>query len=129
MRPGAGVDVGEGVLKMGLLQGFKGAARGMARARNARMAREQASGPGRNDVRPDDWMFCKSCGHEGRPDSDTPGSTLIELVLWLFFIIPGLVYSLWRLNQRHKVCSACSSADIIPSNSPMARTLRKQISS
>lgn len=112
---------------MGLLQGFKGAAQGIAKARDAHIARVQAekSDP---DRKPEDWMFCKSCGHEGEPASHTPGSILIELVLWLCFIVPGLVYSLWRLSRRRKVCSACRSADIIPSNSPMARSLRKQFS-
>lgn len=111
---------------MGLLQGLKGAAQGMSQARDARIARDQAD-QANQDKRPKDWMFCKSCGHEGVPASHTPGSILIELVLWLCFIVPGLVYSFWRLSRRRKVCSACRSADIIPSNSPMARSLRKQI--
>lgn len=111
---------------MGLLQGLKGAAQGMSQARDARIARDHAD-QAAQDKRPNDWMFCKSCGHEGEPASHTPGSFLIELILWLCFIVPGLIYSFWRLSRRRKVCAGCRSADIIPSNSPMARSLRKQI--
>lgn len=112
---------------MGLIQGLKGAARGVTMARNARTARKQAAGPDSRDVRPDDWMFCKSCGHEGEPSTHTPGSIWIELVLWLPWMVPGLIYSLWRLNRRRKVCASCESADIIPWDSPMARSLRKRM--
>ena len=107
---------------MSLIDGLKGAARGIAEARDSRAARMQ-------DEKPDDWMFCKSCGHEGEPVAHTPGSFFIELVLWICFIIPGLVYSFWRLSRRRKVCAGCRSSDIIPSNSPLARSLRKQLSS
>jgi hypothetical protein len=43
-------------------------------------------------------MICQDCGAQGTPKSHTRGSILIELVLWLLFIIPGLLYSLWRLS-------------------------------
>lgn len=113
---------------MKILDGLKGAVRGAGQAIEERVAREKAR-KASPDYRPEGWMFCKACGHEGNPARKTPGSLLIELVLWLFLIVPGLVYSLWRLSRRHDACQVCGSADIIPCDSPMARSMRKQITS
>ena len=49
-------------------------------------------------------LYCVTCGTTGRPKRVTRGSLLIELVLWLCFIVPGLIYSLWRLSTRHTAC-------------------------
>ena len=60
---------------------------------------------------------CKLCGHKGAAKNYTPGSILIELILWLFFIIPGIIYSCWRVSKREKVCAKCGkSTHIIPCN-------------
>ena len=67
-----------------------------------------------------DKLLCARCGHIGKPTTRTPGSTGIELVLWLALLVPGLIYSLWRLNARHDVCEKCSSVDLLPADSPRA---------
>jgi hypothetical protein len=64
-----------------------------------------------------DWI-CQQCGWIGKPKRHTDGSMLIELVLWLMLILPGLIYSLWRLTTRRKVCACCQSGLIIPCRSP-----------
>ena len=64
--------------------------------------------------------FCTRCQFIGKPKLDTPGSILIELVLWLFLLVPGLLYSLWRHGARRRVCSKCGSPDIVPVDSPRA---------
>lgn len=66
-------------------------------------------------------MVCTSCGSVGEPKSVTRGSFLIEVVLWLCFIIPGLLYSLWRLTTRHKGCRACGASTLVPTSSPIGR--------
>jgi hypothetical protein len=65
--------------------------------------------------------ICKSCGKSIKPISITPGSFLIELVLWLAMILPGLLYSVWRVSSRYKGCPVCKSRDVIPANSPLAK--------
>jgi hypothetical protein len=65
---------------------------------------------------------CQRCGTVGEPISETPGSIWIEVVLYLFFIIPGLIYSIWRINKRHPVCPSCGNGGLIPADSPMGRT-------
>lgn len=68
-------------------------------------------------------MICAACGSTGIPKTDTPGSFLIELLLWCFFLLPGLIYSIWRIASRKKVCPLCKSAEMIPLDSPRGRKL------
>lgn len=69
---------------------------------------------------------CQDCGQVGRPKSVTRGSTAIELVLWLSFILPGLIYSLWRLSTRqHNACPVCNGK-MIPLDSPKGRELAER---
>ncbi|HEV2348917.1 MAG TPA: hypothetical protein VG028_03620 [Terriglobia bacterium] len=44
----------------------------------------------------------------------TPGSFAIEIVLWLCFLFPGLIYSIWRLTARHETCPKCGEKSLIP---------------
>jgi len=71
--------------------------------------------------------ICTTCGAVGYIKSSTPGSTLIELVLWLAFIVPGLVYSLWRLNSRKKVCRKCGSTSLIPVGTPLGQKMLNDV--
>jgi hypothetical protein len=53
----------------------------------------------------------------------------MEVVLWLLLIVPGLMYSLWRLTTRAKVCPKCGAPYMIPTNSPKAiKTLARRVS-
>ena len=80
---------------------------------------------GRGKVSQAGKYVCAACGSRGEPKRMTRGSTLIELVLWLCFIIPGVIYSIWRLMadviQFH--CPACGTAGMIPVNTPRGRQL------
>lgn len=64
-------------------------------------------------------IVCTSCGYVGRPRVVTKGSILIEIILWLCWLIPGLIYSIWRHNTRYNACHSCQSATIIPASSPV----------
>lgn len=70
--------------------------------------------------------LCTTCGHVGKTKTVTKGSFAIELLLWLFFLLPGLIYSVWRLTSRHEACSSCGSTTVIPLNSPLAQKLIKE---
>lgn len=67
--------------------------------------------------------ICATCGYIGRPKLETKGSFLFEVCLWLLFCAPGLIYSLWRLTSRSKVCPQCSAPSMIPATSPRGRQL------
>jgi len=66
-------------------------------------------------------LVCTACGHFGEPKEVTKGSGLIEIILWFFFIVPGIIYSIWRRSNKPKVCRVCGSTALIPSTSPMAQ--------
>ena len=66
---------------------------------------------------------CTNCGHAGPSSLKTPGSGLIELVLWLCFLIPGLIYSIWRRSGQHQVCEMCGSRELVPVGSPKGKAL------
>ncbi len=68
-------------------------------------------------------FICKNCGFIGDSVAVKKGSLGVELALWLFFLIPGLIYSLWRLSSRADGCSACRSSNVIPVTSPLGAQL------
>ncbi len=66
-------------------------------------------------------MYCPHCGTTGIPVKAIRGSFATELVLWLLLIIPGLIYTTWRLTTKGDACPACGQAGMIPADSPKAR--------
>lgn len=72
-------------------------------------------------------VICSSCGVVGSTQTITPGSFFIELILWLFFILPGLIYSIWRLTQKRVGCGACGASALLPLNSPRGQQLAKEL--
>lgn len=66
---------------------------------------------------------CKSCGTIGNRKTMTPGSIGMELVLWLFFLLPGLIYSFWRHAGRYEGCGACGGRELVPVDSPVGRSM------
>lgn len=71
--------------------------------------------------------YCSSCGHEGRGKTATRGHLLIEIILWICFLIPGLIYSIWRHSSRYKVCTSCGSNTLVPPNSPVALAAKRSM--
>lgn len=71
-------------------------------------------------------VICSSCGTVGKPKNRMKGSTFIELILWFFFLIPGMIYSRWRASTKAKVCASCANATVIPLDSPAGQKLRRE---
>lgn len=69
---------------------------------------------------------CTNCGHVGSPFYEAKGNPAIEVLLWLFFLIPGLIYSLWRSQSRYPVCPKCQSPHMIPGDSPKGKKLLEE---
>lgn len=63
-------------------------------------------------------VICAACGTIGKPKTETRGSIFIEIILWLCFLVPGLIYSIWRLTTRRPVCRACSGQQLLPLDTP-----------
>lgn len=86
-------------------------------------------------------MLCTRCGSIGRPKRHTPGSFLIELLLFLLtiaslivspiygFVAPVLffllfsIYGMWRLTARRRVCRICLAEALVPLDSPVGRSM------
>ncbi|GDY37681.1 hypothetical protein ACINB_35730 [Acidovorax sp. NB1] len=68
-------------------------------------------------------LVCKDCGTVDEPKTVARGSMAVEIVLWLLFIVPGLIYSIWRLGSKHDACRACGSEKLLPVHTPAGRTL------
>jgi hypothetical protein len=65
--------------------------------------------------------LCTVCGTVGNTKRNMKGSILTELLLWCFFLLPGLIYSIWRHSTVAQVCRNCGSPAVIPLSSPVAQ--------
>lgn len=70
-----------------------------------------------------DARLCTACGLVVTPKRVMAGNTLAELVLWFAGLLPGLIYSIWRLNSRHVACPSCGGRELLPPDSPRAKAL------
>jgi hypothetical protein len=71
-------------------------------------------------------VVCVSCGYVGEPRTITKGTMGVEVILWLCFVIPGLIYSVWRMSSRHDGCPSCGQTVLIPRTSPMAQKFLRE---
>jgi ribosomal protein L40E len=76
---------------------------------------------------PGKTMVCKRCGTAAPSKTVIRGSFLIEIILWLCFIVPGIIYTLWRLTTRAKACVTCGSTDLVPQDSPAGKRLMREL--
>ena len=67
-----------------------------------------------------------SCGYIGEAKTITKGSIDTEIILWFCFLIPGVIYSIWRHRSQREVCSACDQATIISVDSPEAQKIIRE---
>ena len=72
-------------------------------------------------------FVCSSCGHVGVPIYRVKGNGMIEIVLWLFAFVPGLIYSIWRSGSRYPTCPFCGNSALIPSQSPIGKKLISEL--
>ena len=73
-------------------------------------------------------LICTNCGYSGSSVKVTKGSFFIELILWLAFIVPGVIYSIWRLTTKYDACPSCAAANMVSLNSPRGKKLAKEFS-
>jgi len=59
-------------------------------------------------------IHCAECGYEGRSKTFVKGSFIVEALLWFCFLLPGLIYSMWRATSgRYQGCPECKSRRVI----------------
>ena len=71
-------------------------------------------------------LVCTNCGHVGDTTTATKGHFALEVVLWLCLLVPGIIYSIWRITTRHEACPACGNTNLLPRSSPMAQKFLRQ---
>lgn len=69
---------------------------------------------------PGDLVYCTICGAWGQDRRIMSGSVGMELFMWVLLLVPGLLYSIWRLSTAYRGCTTCGAAQIVPPNSPIA---------
>jgi predicted RNA-binding Zn-ribbon protein involved in translation (DUF1610 family) len=69
--------------------------------------------------------YCPNCGTVAIPLYRKSGSTFVEVLLWLFFLVPGIIYSIWRKSSERFVCPKCDQTGTIPLDSPVAQAALK----
>lgn len=67
---------------------------------------------------------CKTISE--RSKTTMPGSDGAEIALWVLFLLPGIVYSIWRSNAKAEVCPACGSKAIVPVSSPAGQEIQRE---
>ena len=72
--------------------------------------------------------YCLDCGFVGKPKQNIPGTLSMEVWLWLFFIIPGIIYSVWRRLARYEGCAMCGNQHIVRADSPAAQSALLKLS-
>jgi hypothetical protein len=70
--------------------------------------------------------ICKDCGTAHYGDRVLPGSGWIELVLWLAWLVPGILYSIWRRSNGRLTCAACGSRQVVLIATPVGAQLARQ---
>jgi hypothetical protein len=81
--------------------------------------------------------ICERCGHVGLPEKRIPGSTAVQVTLFVLGLITfgvvllvWLAYVVWRIFNTEMVCPSCGSAKTMVSlSSPLGQNLQKQFSS
>ena len=59
--------------------------------------------------------YCNSCGNHSA-SALMKGSGWIELILYLFYIVPGVIYSIWRRSGEPNVCPVCRAPALVPAS-------------
>lgn len=59
--------------------------------------------------------FCTQC-HTYSNTAKMKGNGWIEALLYLFYILPGVIYSVWRRSGQPNACPTCGHAALIPAS-------------
>lgn len=62
---------------------------------------------------------CTTCELVGfKPKLERKGNWAIEILLYCMYIIPGVIYSVWRRSNRAALCPRCLSKHIYLADIP-----------
>gem|GEM_PF-4856210 len=68
--------------------------------------------------------ICPRCGAVGnRPATICPGSSLVQILFFFLGLVPGIIYTMWRVAATYQGCGRCGSNILIHTKSPMGQRL------
>jgi len=56
---------------------------------------------------------CPNCNYTGPGKKIIKGSIAAEILLWVMFLLPGLIYSIWRITSKYYGCPKCQYPHVI----------------
>ncbi len=62
-------------------------------------------------------MLCRTCGNVGTPRQTLKGHWLISFILLCLYVVPGLIYMIWRRTGIKPACTVCGSEQLVPPGS------------
>lgn len=66
---------------------------------------------------------CAQCETVGDSKVRMPGSFVVELALYLLWILPGVIYTVWRYTNTERACTACGAKTLLPVDSPAGQRI------
>ncbi|MFZ2445488.1 MAG: hypothetical protein WAW37_03950 [Syntrophobacteraceae bacterium] len=59
-------------------------------------------------------IICPSCNYVGESGNIAKGSRKMEITLWCCFIVPGMLYTMWRRSRdgQYQGCPQCREAKV-----------------
>jgi hypothetical protein len=70
--------------------------------------------------------ICKHCGYEGEAKRQKRGSRGVEIFLWTVLLIPGPLYTIWRMTGKSKECPNCERQGFVKSSSDEGYIVKKR---
>ena len=64
--------------------------------------------------------ICMECGCQRDPIIAKRGFLVIEIFMWFLYILPGVIYSIWRRVRTQEVCPKCQTPSIVLMSSSRA---------
>jgi len=68
---------------------------------------------------------CMECGCQREPIMAKRGMLIIELLMWLLYILPGVIYSIWRRVRKQEVCPNCGTPSVVLTSSSRAMKMMR----
>jgi len=70
-------------------------------------------------------QVCRDCWSISQPtqNKELRGSAFITVLLLLMYIIPGIIYMVWRRGDKSIICTKCRSKNLVPVDSPMGQKI------
>lgn len=69
--------------------------------------------------------ICMECGCQRDPINVKRGLLVIEIFMWLLYILPGVIYSIWRRLRKQEVCPNCLTPSVVLTSSSRAMGMRR----